>query len=394
MPDRRSNASTPQPPQLLSGDSAGLPSPPTTNTHHPMLYESKDVYSQPPTTIVIRLRGCDDEAAGSVVCDRTRFLIDESEVEETAGFQQRFAKPQQLTVCFNHSFGKCTGRTGTDPATCQQLHIRRQVLDALRQEYKYERRTFMSRTVKAFIPNDLKAWLYAATRGKSGSMLYFEFMTSDVRDTEGLRSFETAFREWLLHDPHLGSQASSRSPTKVALAPPAPTQSGPFRCDNVLLCSRFNFTQHCDDGAACKFIHADLSRAMTRDPVIAQALEHLAHFPRDPALVSPPLYHSRCPAYFSSVEARRLNPKIQQGKRLSAVAAVWAPPQLVALPEPPKSLRPFLRMGSQARQEELGEPSTVDLVDLLRRVAALEPFSPLAHYATPSTSSTCFGRCA
>jgi hypothetical protein len=301
------------------------------------LYETKDIYSQPATSIFIRLDGCDDAMADASLLDGTCFVIAESDLEATVGSQQRFTKAQHLTVCFNHSFGKCGGRAGLGPESCQQLHIRRSKLDALRRQYLHPRRAFLSRTVKAVIPQDLKTWLLNATRGKSRQMQYFEFATTDVEKTNGLMIFEGAFRAWLT-------------------AADAPASLVPFRCEEVRVCSEWAFTRQCLRGTSCPHIHTEPRCAMTRDPVIARALEYLTCFPSNPVALQ---RRGPQPAFFSGAEAK---------PHRGAVCA--ALPAESCARKPKLQLDGSLVLGgaAAASAEDLSDATRGKLADILRRV--------------------------
>ena len=267
MPDHRSNLSTPRPQLLLPSDLPRAAS-------RALWYVTKDMYSQPPTNYLI----LNQAATAALVADARAqcpdcVVISEDDIEATAGYRERHSKAQGLSICFNFSFGKCSGRSNGDPATCHQIHVKQDTLNRLREGYVHPRRTFMSRTVKALIAWELKAVLSRMTCGKSDSMMYFEFLTTDVHETAGRHTYEHKYRCWLQNDS--ASLSSSASPERNS----ARTTPAPFCCSGMELCAQFCLTQQCVYGPACSKIHPNLGSAMTRDPTISDALKQLQSMP-------------------------------------------------------------------------------------------------------------------
>lgn len=211
-------------------------------------YCTRDVISDPPTSVMIVH---DIPAANGVASDV--YFVAEADVEITEGWNTRLGK-SQLSICFMHSFGKCSGRCNSDPSTCHQIHIRRDALDAVRSTYRNRTRTLFSRTIKAHLGEELRLALSRVAR-KDLTLKYLEYRAQDVEETAGLKTYEAAYRSWLL------------SP---AGAPDT------FHDTAVFQCPSFATTGRCDTGVECQGIHGDVRNAQVRDHVVANALRQLA----------------------------------------------------------------------------------------------------------------------
>eukprot|EP00796_Vickermania_ingenoplastis_P013399 gene13399-9222_t len=178
------------------------------------------------------------------------FAITEDCVEPTDGWVNREGKPL-LTVCFMHSFGKCTGRTDFNPRTCFQIHLNSVVLNSLRRHYSNPTRKFFSRTVKATIGPELRQQLSAVAR-KALKVQYLEYRVQDVYNTLGFMRYEAAYRQWLFGESSHQKEA--------------------FPAVSSEQCSLFAEAGSCPSGRHCPFIHASPHNALVRDQVLSQAL--------------------------------------------------------------------------------------------------------------------------
>ncbi|KAG5470397.1 hypothetical protein LSCM1_01641 [Leishmania martiniquensis] len=243
-------------------------------------YVTRDVATEPPTTIVIVPCGGQPPELSSK--DEAVFAVTEDCVEPTKGWINREGKPL-LTVCFMHSFGKCVGRTNSNPATCFQIHIKANVLHALRKHYTNPIRRFFTRTVKALLSPELRQLLCIRAH-KEFKVQYLEYRVSDVFPSAGLLQYEAAYRRWLFADDT------------------SPEHAGTI---TVLQCLQFSMTGSCNCGTDCSYIHADLKKAQARDPMLACALRDISDvtrgLPTVPMCVPEPLQPSH-PQSFSLVD--------------------------------------------------------------------------------------------
>ncbi|TPP43523.1 hypothetical protein CGC21_19610 [Leishmania donovani] len=214
-------------------------------------YITRDVATEPPTTIVIV--SCGGQPPDLSSKDETMFAVTEDCVEPTKGWINREGKPL-LTVCFMHSFGKCVGRTSSNPATCFQIHIKANVLNALRKHYTNPTRRFFTRTVKAMLSPELRRLLCMRAH-KEFKVQYLEYRVSDVFPSTGLLQYEAAYRRWLFSDDTNAEHAGTIT---------------------VLQCLHFSMTGSCDSSTDCPYIHADLKKAQARDPMLARALRDVS----------------------------------------------------------------------------------------------------------------------
>lgn len=214
-------------------------------------YFSRDVATDPPTPLVIIEKGSQPPPMDT--SNETIFAITEDCVEPTEGWINREGKPL-LTVCFMHSFGKCTGRTDMNPRTCYQIHLNQAVLNSLRKHYSNPTRRFFSRTVKATLGTELRSQLSAIFKKKL-KVVYLEYRVHDVYNTLGFSRYEAAYRQWLFSD--------------------IPPQKDGFPGVSSEQCTIFAQTFSCPNGKQCPFIHASPHHALVRDPVLSQALKKL-----------------------------------------------------------------------------------------------------------------------
>lgn len=211
---------------------------------------SLDVATEPSTPIfIISVKG---EPPAINPGNETIFAITEDCVEPTDGWVNREGK-SLLTVCFMHSFGKCTGRKNFNPRTCSQIHLNPFVLNSLRKQYTNPTRKFFTRTVRAKIGPELRQQLSSLTR-KSLKVQYLEYRVRDVRTTLGFLRYEAAYKDWLFSD----NTSSKTAPHKLG------TEQ----------CSIFAQTNSCPSGKNCPFIHASPQKATVRDRVLGKALRH------------------------------------------------------------------------------------------------------------------------
>lgn len=211
-------------------------------------YMSLDVATEPSTPVfIIPVNG---EPPAINIGKETVFAITEDCVEPTDGWIHREGKPL-LTVCFMHSFGKCTGRKNYNPRTCSQIHLNPIVLNSLRKQYSNPTRKFFTRTVRARIGPELRQQLSSLAR-KTLKVQYLEYRVQDVQTTLGFLRYEAAFKEWLFSD-----SCSKKD---------APHTLGTEQC------SLFAQTQSCPSGKNCPFIHASPHKATVRDRVLAKVL--------------------------------------------------------------------------------------------------------------------------
>lgn len=213
-------------------------------------YVSRDVATEPPTTVVIVPVG--GPPADFVKGDEAIFAISENCVEPTEGWLNREGKPL-LTICFMHSFGKCAGRTNSDPRSCFQIHVNPKVLNALRRHYTNPTRQFFTRSVKAQLSPELRHQLSLIAR-KELKVQYLEYRVQDTFPSTGLLQYEAAYRRWLFEEGQTTDSSSSIA---------------------VMQCPLFATTGSCPSGSECPFIHASPKNAQVRDPVLGRALREL-----------------------------------------------------------------------------------------------------------------------
>lgn len=211
-------------------------------------FACKDVASEPPTTVIV----VDQEhpyrcSSGDVV-----FTVDISALELTEGWTHREGKPN-LTICFMHSFGKCSGRTGGDPSTCYQVHLKREVLSELRRHYEHPHRPFFLRMVHSQLSDQVRQKI-ALHAKKDLKMQYLDYRVQDVALSSGLLQYEAAYRRWLF-GPEQGRDVVNENTV--------------YQCENYALCG------WCPNEEDCLGIHAPLNKARVRDQAVANALNKL-----------------------------------------------------------------------------------------------------------------------
>lgn len=227
------------------------------------VYLTRDLSTDPPTPLAIVRNEL--EAHERTMDGFTVFCVAECHVEPTIGWAQRAGKPQ-LSVCFSHSYGKCAGRSGSDPATCHQLHIQRDALAAMRSKFLLPRRQQLCRTVKVNVSEDVKrAVSEYLPAGKALQMHYLEFPTTEVLPSAGLDAYDEQYRAWLHRE----------------LAPQEKIE--PFTCKAIHLCTSFCILRNCPMKELCTMIHVPLRAAQTRDPLVAEILRKMSADPAGPA---------------------------------------------------------------------------------------------------------------
>ncbi|EPY31063.1 hypothetical protein STCU_03641 [Strigomonas culicis] len=241
-------------------------------------YISRDVATEPPTTIVVISSHLPPPDLSNYT--DTVFAISEECIEPTEGWLNREGKPS-LTICFMHSFGKCAGRMNSDPSTCFQIHVKPNILNSLRRRYTNPTRQYFTRTVKTQLSVDLRQQL-SQKAGKEVKVQYLEYRFQDVFPSTGLIQYEAAYRRWLFGDEVENVETTTTGGFSVAenntfLSPPSGTSPPPKRhvCPlnvSVVQCTAFAANGMCSMGVKCPFIHANLRNAQVRDPALARAL--------------------------------------------------------------------------------------------------------------------------
>ncbi|KPA84479.1 hypothetical protein ABB37_01034 [Leptomonas pyrrhocoris] len=249
-------------------------------------YITRDVATEPPTTIVIV--PCGSQPPEMPNKNEAVFAVTEDCVEPTKGWLNREGKPL-LTVCFMHSFSKCVGRANSNPATCFQIHIKANVLNALRKHYTNPTRRFFTRTVKALLCPELRQLLCMRVH-KELKVQYLEYRVSDVLPSTGLLQYEAAYRRWLFCDDTNIDHASTAT---------------------VLQCPSFAMTGSCNCSTDCPYVHADMRKAQVRDPVLARALRDVSDLTQSPSSV--PLCVLRSLPMSSAQSASSTENTIQDG---------------------------------------------------------------------------------
>lgn len=206
--------------------------------------QGRDVLTEPPTVVWIT-------SDSNWRCPRGEFVVSMDDVEKTDGLAMHDGRGA-MSICFMHSFGKCSGKTGGQASSCQQLHIRRAALDALRSSYTLPYRTHFFRTVKLQLDSEVRKQLQLVNR-RTVSIQYLEFRSQDVSDTIGLQEYERHYREWLRSDT-----------TDLTYT------------TNACLCWSYATRGICPLQERCPRVHANLSHALTRDRAILAALNTLA----------------------------------------------------------------------------------------------------------------------
>ncbi|CAD2216456.1 hypothetical protein ADEAN_000391800 [Angomonas deanei] len=219
-------------------------------------YVTKDVLTNPPTPIYI----VNNDAAVEL---QNGFALTIDDIEPTAGWLSD-RNNSLLDICFMHSFGKCFGKAN-DPSTCHQIHVKRKVLNLLRKRYTLPQRYFFSRTVKANVTPQFGDLLSQIAQRRF-SLQYLEFKTASVEKTAGSASYEVQYRNWLVS-----------SMSKNSLANPLTLNFISTSC----LCWDFALRGVCPKGSSCSDIHANITRALTKDRLIRLALVELSKVSTD-----------------------------------------------------------------------------------------------------------------
>lgn len=297
-------------------------------------YCSRDVLTEPPTTVTIV--SADSLPAEIVAGDAPFFKISEADVEPTDGWRSRHGK-SQLSICFMHSFGKCSGRVARDPSTCHQIHIRREALDALRAQYKHKVRTFFCRTIKAHLQLPLREMLSRIAK-KDLTLKYLEYRTQDVEPTDALFRYEQSYRLWL---------QAGNDPTAAAV---------PFPDAAVEQCTAFAVDGVCPKGSQCDAVHCHVAAAQVRDRAVSAALQQLHRPPSFASFVQQqtnyPVFSAPMPAQTAPVYVVVFQPQESHSNNGSNVVPS-TPPSSSSLPNVQSmAAAPFLKdpfsVGSRA----------------------------------------------
>lgn len=229
----------------------------------PGIYLTRDVLTDPPTVISIVLLPtlCFQSTLGN----SATYCISVNDIEPTSGWlgdRNRLS----LDICFMHSFGKCTGKAREKlPSTCHQIHVKRNVLDALRTTYSNQQRRYFCRTMKANITTEVSQLLWNVARRRF-SLHYLEFKTEDIDVTAGSTAYEVEYRKWLTDDvcPPSFTEVEKRS-TAV---------DNFFTSTN--LCWEYAVTGRCIKGASCMDIHGLLVKSLSKHRYVKMALKEIS----------------------------------------------------------------------------------------------------------------------
>jgi len=238
------------------------------------VYITRDMYTAPPTVVAIIIGKCTkssaaEQLASSGITGLKHFIL-ESDIIPTQGYLNRHTLTQQLSICFQYSFGKCCGRNHNDSFTCRQIHVDQKKLDFLRLSYVAPLRESLCRTIKVKLTPYLEKVLVSLTHGRSTSMAYFEFGIENVETTKGLKLYEFEYKHWLHAEENINK--NHRKCHKKGYNQLSP---GVYR--NANICEEYTVKQRkCRAGQNCDYIHViDLGKAIARDGVIIDGLSRL-----------------------------------------------------------------------------------------------------------------------
>jgi hypothetical protein len=212
-------------------------------------YVTIDVHTSPPTQVAI-VRS-DADAAIIQRHDPNVYVLSVEDMLPTKGWadaiEQVSAAPdgylattgETLNICFLHAFGRCRGKANGGPSTCQQLHVRLDVLWPLRALYRQPVRPFFVRVFSATLPPSLQAAIAAA-----GALApsHLNYAAEDVPITAGTRRVDFDFRTQLT------------SPDRC---------HAPLRARDVPLCVAFAVGVPCVFAEACECLHAPLDATVS-----------------------------------------------------------------------------------------------------------------------------------
>eukprot|EP00757_Euglenozoa_sp_SAG-D1_P017628 gene17628-5_t len=167
----------------------------------------------------------------------TRLEISLAQIERSNGLEaMRQNTKSNFTICMMHSFGKCRGKNGRNPQTCQQIHVERGSLASLRSSYIIPFRKNLARTVKACLSVQTKIDLGLNNQSK---MQYLEFRWANTFNTKGRDDYNRTYETYL------------RSASSVFMP-------------SVEMCLDFSVGR-CNRDNSCNKIHAYVEEAMTKD---------------------------------------------------------------------------------------------------------------------------------
>ena len=216
-----------------------------------VIYVTTDYFTKPETEIiVVRTRECIENCR-----EQGRFAMLEEDIIPTEGWEKRLIAKAPISVCYNFSFGKCSGKTARSQSlheasvgySCQQIHVRQRVLDNLRKEYIFPVRVFKAKFVRALLCPRLKAEL--SFDPTSVRIKYLEVPHYCVAQTIGSEAFAFAYMTWLMDNAN-GNQLST----------------------NTELCFEYSVGHWCALRSACPRIHALLEDTHCRDVGLKQSL--------------------------------------------------------------------------------------------------------------------------
>lgn len=230
------------------------------------VYATRDVLTDPPTVIHIvpPTLGGSSSYSHAASPSSPAFRISYSDIEPTAGWLGDRNR-SSLDICFMHSFRKCTGKTrDKDVTTCHQIHVKWEVLDALRRNYVLPQRRYFCRTMKANITEKVSRQLWNLAR-KRFSLQYLEFKTEDIDVTAGSTAYEVEYRRWLTTD-------------SLVAQPLVKDDKAPLT-DNYIsttnLCWEYAVTGRCTKGASCLDIHGLLINSLSKHRYVKMALKEI-----------------------------------------------------------------------------------------------------------------------
>lgn len=236
-----------------------------------IFYITRDVLTCPPTIVKIILSSPIAVNHQYRVEETGEYIVSLKDLEPTAGWVEDRCK-SPLDICFMHSFGKCFGKTKEkDSSTCHQIHIKREVLDAMRRTYTFNQRRYFCRTMKANIDENVSQKLWNLVH-KRLSLQYLEFKTEDIDVTAGSTTYEVEYRKWLLlsnsHSTLKGDQNS--------------------QCENYYsttnLCPEYAVLGRCSKGASCLNIHGLLVNSLSKHRYVKIALREIQKVDESPNL--------------------------------------------------------------------------------------------------------------
>lgn len=227
------------------------------------VYLTRDVLTCPPTIVKIILFSAVTVPHPYRVEETGEYIISLDDVEPTAGWMGDRCRSSP-DICFMHSFGKCFGKTKKkDASTCHQIHIKRDVLDAIRSTYTFNQRTYFCRTMKANINENVSQKLWNLV-GKKLSLQYLEFKTEDIDVTAGSTAYEVDYRKWLLSSGTLFNSKNGQS----------------IHPDNYFsgtnLCPEYAVLGRCLKGASCQNIHGLLVNSLSKHRYVKIALREIS----------------------------------------------------------------------------------------------------------------------